>query len=130
MTYCEFCGEQIGYLPFNCKYCGGTFCKKHRLPENHECTFELKHVPVEPATPRSSKRRYQDVDLKKAASPEYLDQGPKALKKYLKRQERERRKTFKTYESNQKLYSKQTQFSGNLCFLQKVPPQNLQLKGR
>ncbi len=112
MTYCEFCGEQIGYLPFNCKYCSGTFCKKHRLPENHECTFELKHVPVEPATPRSSKRRYQDVDLKKAASPEYLDQGPKALKKYLKRQERERRKTFKTYESNQKLYSKQTQFSG------------------
>ena len=114
MTYCEFCGEQIGYLPFNCKYCGGTFCKKHRLPENHECTFELKHVPVEPPTPRSSRKEvpYQDVDLKKAASPEYLDQGPKALKKYLKRQERERRKTFKTYESDQKLYSKKTQFSG------------------
>ena len=112
MTYCEFCGDQIGYLPFNCKYCGGTFCKAHRLPENHECTFELKHVPVEPATPRSSKKRYQDVDLKKTTPPEYLDHGPKALKKYLKRQDRERKKTLKTYENSQKLYSKPTQFSG------------------
>lgn len=112
MTYCEFCGEQIGYLPFNCKFCGGTYCNKHRLPENHECTFELKHVPVEPATPRSSKKRYQDVDLKKIDSQDYLDQEPKAFKKYLKRQERERKKTLKTYESSQKLYSKPTQFSG------------------
>jgi membrane associated rhomboid family serine protease len=112
LTYCEFCGEQIGYLPFTCKFCGGTFCKKHRLPENHECTFELKHVPVTPATPRSSKKRYQDVDLKKATSPEYLDQGPKTLKKYLKRHERERKKTLKTYENSQKLYGKPTQFLG------------------
>ena len=112
MTFCEFCGEQIGYLPFTCKYCGGTFCKKHRLPENHECTFELKHVSVVSSTPKSSKKRYQDVDIKKPASQEYLDQGPKALKKYLKRQDRERKKTLKTYENNQKLYAKQTQFLG------------------
>ncbi|MHA2036813.1 MAG: AN1-type zinc finger domain-containing protein [Promethearchaeota archaeon] len=112
MAYCEFCGEQIGYLPFTCKYCGGTFCKKHRLPENHECTFELKHVPVVSTTPRSSKKRYPDVDLQKPNSQEYLDQGPKALKKYLKRQERERRKTFKTYETSQKRYKKPTQFLG------------------
>ncbi len=112
MTYCEFCGDQIGYLPFNCKYCGGTFCKKHRLPENHECTFELKHVPVESPTPRSLKRRYQDVDLKKPASHEYLDQGPKALKKYLKRQEKERKKTVRTYETSQKSFARSTQFMG------------------
>ena len=112
MTFCEFCGEQIGYLPFTCKYCGGTFCKKHRLPENHECTFELKHVSVVSSTPKSSKKRYQDVDIKKPASQEYLDQGPKALKKYLKRQDRERKKTLKTFENNQKLYTKQTQFLG------------------
>ncbi len=112
MTYCEFCGDQIGYLPFNCKYCGGTFCKKHRLPENHECTFELKHVPIEPATPRTSKNRYQDVDFKKVTSPEYLNHGPKVLKKYLKRQEREKRKTLKSYESSQKSYNRPTQFSG------------------
>ncbi|MFW9823959.1 MAG: AN1-type zinc finger domain-containing protein [Candidatus Thorarchaeota archaeon] len=112
MTYCEFCGDQIGYLPFTCKYCGGTFCKKHRLPENHECTFELKHVPVITATAKSSKRRYQDVDSKKVYSQEYLDQSPRELRKYLKRQERERKKTLKTYETNQRIYSKQTQFSG------------------
>ena len=112
MTYCEFCGDQIGYLPFNCKFCGGTFCKKHRLPENHECTFELKHVSVESTTPRVSKRRYQDVDLEKPISKKYLNQGPKALKKYLKRQERERNKTLKTYKSSQKQYTKPTQFTG------------------
>ena len=112
MTYCEFCGEQIGYLPFTCKYCGGTYCKKHRLPENHECTFELKHVSVVSTTPRSSKKRYQDVGIKQPASQEYLDQGPKALKKYLKRQDRERKKTLKIYESNQKLHTKPTQFLG------------------
>jgi hypothetical protein len=112
LAYCEFCGDQIGYLPFTCKFCGGTYCKKHRLPENHECTFELKHVPVAPATPRNLKKRYQDADLKKATSQEYLDQGPKALKKYLKRQERERKKTLKTYDSSQKLYKKATKFSG------------------
>jgi len=112
LTYCEFCGDQIGYLPFTCKYCGATFCKKHRLPENHECTFELKHVSVVPATPITSKKLYQDVDLKKTASQDYLDKGPKALKKYLKRHERERRKTFKSYENNQKLYAKATQFTG------------------
>ena len=24
-------------LPFTCNYCGGKFCSKHRLPENHSC---------------------------------------------------------------------------------------------
>ena len=48
MAFCEFCGDPIGYLPFRCKYCGSIFCKKHRLPENHQCTFELKHVPLVP----------------------------------------------------------------------------------
>jgi hypothetical protein len=82
------------------------------LPENHECTFELKHVSVESTPPRDSKRRYQDVDLEKPASKEYLNQGPKALKKYLKRQERIKNKTLKTYKSSQKQYRKQTQFTG------------------
>ncbi|MFX1358376.1 MAG: AN1-type zinc finger domain-containing protein, partial [Promethearchaeota archaeon] len=57
MTYCEHCGVEIGYLPFKCKYCGGTFCKKHRLPENHQCTFELKHTPVVPSSSREYSAR-------------------------------------------------------------------------
>jgi hypothetical protein len=102
LTFCEFCGEQIGYLPFTCKYCGGTFCKKHRLPENHECTFELKHVPVIPTTARGQVKRRQDVVLKKPSSQEYLDQGPRRLRKYLKRQDKQRNKTLKFYGRSQK----------------------------
>lgn len=36
MPQCQYCGKEI-YLPFKCKYCGGTFCSEHRLPENHKC---------------------------------------------------------------------------------------------
>ena len=37
MVKCEYCGEEIEGLPFKCKYCGGLFCVRHHLPENHEC---------------------------------------------------------------------------------------------
>ncbi len=39
MVGCSYkeCKESISYLPFKCKYCGRTFCTKHRLPENHDC---------------------------------------------------------------------------------------------
>ncbi len=33
---CDVCGA-YELLPFKCKYCGGTFCAAHRLPENHQC---------------------------------------------------------------------------------------------
>ncbi|MFW9867233.1 MAG: AN1-type zinc finger domain-containing protein [Candidatus Thorarchaeota archaeon] len=112
MTYCEFCGEQIGYLPFTCKYCGGTFCKKHRLPENHECTFELKHVSVVSTTPSQSRKGDQSTVMKKTTSREYSEQGPKSLKKYLKRQEKERRKTFRSYTTDQKPLFGKTNFLG------------------
>jgi membrane associated rhomboid family serine protease len=44
MKYCNVpnCSEAIEYLPFRCKYCGKTYCKIHRLPENHNCSFEMK----------------------------------------------------------------------------------------
>ena len=34
---CDFCGKPIDGLPFTCKFCGGKFCSKHRLPEEHNC---------------------------------------------------------------------------------------------
>jgi len=43
MTYCQYCGEASGSLPFKCNYCGGTFCGTHRLPENHECSFDANY---------------------------------------------------------------------------------------
>jgi len=80
MSFCEFCGIEIGYLPFKCKYCGGTFCKKHRLPENHECSFELKHTPVVPLVKRGSSQPSKEKKQKTLKQP-------RNLKKYLKRQD-------------------------------------------
>ena len=108
MTYCEHCGDQITYLPFTCKYCGGTFCKKHRLPENHECTFELKHVPVVPTTQRDP-RQQQQAPMKRATSKVFLDQDSKSLRKYLKRQDKQNERTIRMY---QKPYKKPSQFKG------------------
>lgn len=34
---CEVCGEEE-YMPYECKFCGGRYCARHRLPENHRCT--------------------------------------------------------------------------------------------
>ena len=34
---CEHCHKVSDELPYKCKFCGGTFCSEHRLPENHEC---------------------------------------------------------------------------------------------
>jgi hypothetical protein len=43
VPYCEFCGKETGILPFDCNYCGGSFCAEHRLPENHECSMNVEY---------------------------------------------------------------------------------------
>ncbi len=50
MAKCDVCGKEE-YLPYRCKYCGGTFCAEHRLPEKHNCPGirrdeEYWNVPV------------------------------------------------------------------------------------
>jgi len=107
VPFCEFCGEEIGYLPFRCNYCGGTFCKQHRLPENHECTFELKHKPV---IPTSSKRiRQHRQESKRPVSKDYLEKGPKELRKYLKRQDKQRARAQRIYrDSTRRTYRRTT----------------------
>jgi len=92
MTFCEHCGEPINYLPFKCKYCGGVYCKKHRLPENHQCTFELKHGPIVP------------LNLRESPSKSVSSHGAsREFKKYMKRQEKQR--TIKHYETTTKTNS-------------------------
>ena len=88
MTFCENCGEQITYLPFKCKYCGGVYCKKHRLPENHQCTFEIKHGPIIPLNLRESPSK--GVNSHRTS---------REFKKYIKRQEKQKQRTIKDYES-------------------------------
>jgi len=88
MTFCEHCGEPINYLPFKCKYCGGVYCKKHRLPENHQCTFELKHGPIIP------------LNLRESPSKRVNSHGTsKEFKKYIKRQEKQKERTIRQYKS-------------------------------
>jgi predicted nucleic acid binding AN1-type Zn finger protein len=33
---CYQCGRRVT-MPYKCKFCGGLYCDKHRLPESHEC---------------------------------------------------------------------------------------------
>ncbi|MFX1410988.1 MAG: hypothetical protein ACFFA6_11585 [Promethearchaeota archaeon] len=59
----------------------------------------MKHVPVVPTTSRESKKLYQDVAVKKPATQEYLTKGPRALKKYLKRQDKQRKQAMRSVQS-------------------------------
>ncbi len=96
MPYCENCGTEIGFLPFKCKYCGGIFCKKHRLPENHECSFELKHSPVVPTSTRIDRTKYQDYKpIETPLSQDSYTSQAKDVKKYLKRQEKRQKRIAK-----------------------------------
>ncbi len=88
MTFCEHCGEPINYLPFKCKYCEGVYCKKHRLPENHQCTFEIKHGPIIP------------LNLREDPSKRVNSHGTSTeFKKYIKRQEKQKERTIRQYKS-------------------------------
>jgi len=88
MTFCEHCSERINFLPFKCKYCGGAFCKEHRLPENHQCTFELKSIPIVTSN-------LNEVPSKSG----YSRKTPREFKKYMKRQDKQKQKTIKLYKS-------------------------------
>jgi len=94
VPFCEHCGDEMGYLPFKCKYCGGTFCKEHRLPENHNCTFEIKHTPTVSTQRKKRDIKYEDKEIIKY-SPS--SEGKK-MEKFLKKQEKQRRNARKIYE--------------------------------
>ncbi|XP_068659033.1 zinc finger A20 and AN1 domain-containing stress-associated protein 4-like [Aristolochia californica] len=38
---CSTCQKRVGLTGFQCR-CGPTFCKLHRYPEQHGCTFDYK----------------------------------------------------------------------------------------
>merc|ERR1712193_322954 len=38
---CQVCNTKLGMMSFDCR-CEGLFCAKHRLPDDHECTFDFK----------------------------------------------------------------------------------------
>ncbi|WZY86612.1 hypothetical protein YC2023_032996 [Brassica napus] len=40
---CFSCNKKAGVMGFKCKF-GSTFCRSHRCPEKHECSFNFKEV--------------------------------------------------------------------------------------
>ncbi|MFW9987855.1 MAG: hypothetical protein ACFFC3_04305 [Candidatus Odinarchaeota archaeon] len=59
-------------------------------------------MPVVPISPRESRQGYQEAISKKQESRLYLDKGPKTLKKYLKRQDKQRERTLRSYQTSYK----------------------------
>ena len=44
-SFCD-CKKKISLLnQFKCR-CGLIFCSKHKLPENHNCTFDYKNLKL------------------------------------------------------------------------------------
>jgi Zn-dependent protease len=54
---CNFCGTEEA-IPFQCRYCQGTFCSIHRLPPNHSCIF-LEDYLEQPARDREFLERIE-----------------------------------------------------------------------
>jgi len=71
---CDYCQKLSDELPYKCKFCGGTFCSDHRLPENHECIGlesykDVKHEEFRGGVVRAAK----EYDAKVKA---YAGRGP------------------------------------------------------
>jgi hypothetical protein len=98
LAHCEFCGTKIGSLPFKCKYCGGIYCSKHRLPENHQCTFDLKPTPIVPSSIRGSQSAKPPQTIGRLRPVSDFETPPKVLKKYIERDQKHRKKARKIYE--------------------------------
>ena len=86
MAKCSYldCNEILNYLPFKCRYCGGTFCKKHRLPENHKCSFELQIKPQEKISHDSKSSKEEEKKSKYDQIPEdkTYDQIDREMRKH------------------------------------------------
>lgn len=61
MANCFYCDVIIGGIPYKCKFCGMIFCRIHRLPENHYCSFDLKPKKICNIDLRKSNIIYQDA---------------------------------------------------------------------
>jgi hypothetical protein len=42
---CQFCSRKLGNIPFHCK-CSYFYCSRHRLPEEHNCTYDHRAVGI------------------------------------------------------------------------------------
>jgi hypothetical protein len=61
MTKCYFCKKKIDGIPFRCTFCGMVFCSLHRIPENHDCPFDLRKSSEIERILKESEVLYQDA---------------------------------------------------------------------
>ncbi|MBY8992223.1 MAG: hypothetical protein KGD58_15870 [Candidatus Lokiarchaeota archaeon] len=61
MTNCYFCNEKINDIPYRCTFCGMILCSKHRIPENHDCPFDLRKSSEFEESLNSLNILYQDA---------------------------------------------------------------------
>lgn len=40
---CPVCNKKLGLIDYTCR-CGNTFCIKHRMPEEHQCSFDYHEL--------------------------------------------------------------------------------------
>lgn len=78
MPNCYFCKDKMDDIPYRCTFCGMVFCSIHRLPENHDCPFDLKGKSMKKDSLEHSEVFYQDAldfldkDLSVAKIYEYV----------------------------------------------------------
>lgn len=48
MAQCNYCGEKIDSLAYECNSCGRNYCDNHRLPEKHDCVRLSKSTTLGP----------------------------------------------------------------------------------
>ena len=51
---CFSCAKKVGIYGFTCK-CDFTFCKRHRLPEQHDCEFDFKQTELQRLSEKNQK---------------------------------------------------------------------------
>lgn len=57
-------------MPYTCSYCGGIHCKRHRLPEKHDCDgVELLSPPGKRFRNKATGRVVEQGDSIKAPQP-------------------------------------------------------------
>ncbi|UCC19899.1 MAG: hypothetical protein JSV62_01075 [Promethearchaeota archaeon] len=61
MSNCYHCKIEIKAIPNRCKFCGMIYCHKHRLPENHNCPFDLIKKNKDKISLNKSQVLYQDA---------------------------------------------------------------------
>ena len=61
MPNCYFCKDKVGNIPYRCTFCGMVFCGIHRLPENHNCPFDLRNSSEIEDSINNSQVLYQDA---------------------------------------------------------------------